>query len=116
MPLPKIEHPIFEVYLKSLEKTVRYRPFLVKEEKLLLMAKESDDLKEISSTIKQIIRNCCLDEIDVDNLPTVHSPLSVLPFKVIFFSTRFVLVSLRFGLITGLKTLCSSILFLTGFA
>lgn len=70
MSLPKLQHPVFEVYLKSLDKTIRYRPFLVKEEKLLLMAKESDDLKEITSTIKQIINNCCLDPIDVDSLPT----------------------------------------------
>ena len=69
MSLPKLQHPVFEVYLKSLDKTIRYRPFLVKEEKLLLMAKESDDLKEITSAIKQIINNCCLDPIDVDTLP-----------------------------------------------
>jgi hypothetical protein len=70
MPLPKLQHPTFEVYLKSLDKNIRYRPFLVKEEKLLLIAKESDDIKEITSTIKQIINNCCIDEIDVDSLPT----------------------------------------------
>jgi len=69
MPLPKIEHPIFEVYLKSLEKNVRYRPFLVKEEKLLLIAKESDDVQDILKTVKQIIANCCLDEIDIETLP-----------------------------------------------
>lgn len=70
MPLPKLQHPTFEVYLKSLDKNIRYRPFLVKEEKLLLIAKESDDLKEIATTIKQIINNCCIDDIDVDSLPT----------------------------------------------
>lgn len=70
MPLPKLEHPIFEVYLKSLDKKIRYRPFLVKEEKLLLMAKESEDLKEVTSAVKQIINNCCIDPIDVDSLPT----------------------------------------------
>lgn len=69
MPLPKIEHPIFEVYLKSLDKKVRYRPFLVKEEKLLLMAKESEDVQDILKTIKQIISNCCLDNIDIEALP-----------------------------------------------
>jgi hypothetical protein len=70
MPLPKIEHPIHEVYLKSLDKNIRFRPFLVKEEKLLLMAKESEDLKEITSTIKQIITNCCLsDDVDIETLP-----------------------------------------------
>lgn len=68
--LPKIEHPVHEVYLKSLDKKVRFRPFLVKEEKLLLMAKESDDIEEITKSVKQIITNCCLDEIDVNKLPT----------------------------------------------
>ena len=82
MPLPKIEHPIFEVYLKSLEKNIRYRPFLVKEEKLLLMAKESDDLKEISSTIKQIITNCCIDEIDVEKLPTFDVEMFFLHLRI----------------------------------
>lgn len=69
MPLPKLDHPIYEVYLKSLNRVVKYRPFLVKEEKLLLMAKESDDLQEILKTIKQIIRNCCLENLDIDTLP-----------------------------------------------
>lgn len=82
MSLPKIVHPIHEVYLKSVNKNIRYRPFLVKEEKLLLMAKESDDLKEISSTIKQIIKNCCLDEIDVDNLPTFDVEMFFLHLRI----------------------------------
>lgn len=69
MALPKLEHPVFEVFLKSLNKKVKYRPFLVKEEKLLLMAKESEDLQEILKTIKQIITNCCLDKINVEDLP-----------------------------------------------
>lgn len=69
MALPKLEHPVFEVYLKSLNRKVKYRPFLVKEEKLLLMAKESDDVQEILKTVKQIINNCCLEKIDVDSLP-----------------------------------------------
>lgn len=68
--LPKIEHPVHEVFLKSLDKKVRFRPFLVKEEKLLLMAKESDDIEEITKSVKQIITNCCLDQINVDDLPT----------------------------------------------
>lgn len=70
MPLPKISHPIHEVYLKSLDRKVKFRPFLVKEEKLLLMAKEGEDATEIIKTIKQIISNCIIDDIDVDALPT----------------------------------------------
>ena len=52
MPLPKISHPTYEVYLKSLDRKVKFRPFLVKEEKLLLMAKEGEDINEIIKTIK----------------------------------------------------------------
>jgi hypothetical protein len=69
MALPKLDHPVFEVYLKSLNRKVKYRPFLVKEEKLLLMAKESEDVQEILKAVKQIITNCCLDKIDVESLP-----------------------------------------------
>jgi hypothetical protein len=70
MPLPILQHPTYEVYLKSLNKKVKFRPFLVKEEKIMLMAKESNDLDSIINAIKQIIQNCCLEEIDVDSLPT----------------------------------------------
>ena len=69
MALPKLDVPIYELNLPLLKKKVKYRPFLVKEEKLLLMAMESEDEKEVVNTIKQIINNCCLDDIDVDNLP-----------------------------------------------
>lgn len=69
MALPKIVHPIYEVYLKSLDKKVRFRPFLVKEEKILLMAKESDDPDAMKVAVNQIIENCCLDEINVHELP-----------------------------------------------
>lgn len=69
MALPKIEYPIFDVYLRSLDKKVKFRPFLVKEEKLLLMAKEAEDITSLLDTVKQIINNCCLDQIDIDNLP-----------------------------------------------
>lgn len=69
MALPVINHPIHEVYLRSLGKLVKYRPFLVKEEKLLLIAKESSDFNDIKTAIKQVIQNCCLDPIPVDDLP-----------------------------------------------
>lgn len=70
MPLPRIEHPIYEVYLKSLNRNIKFRPFLVKEEKLLLMSKESDNINDVVKTIKQIVQNCVLEDIDVDALPT----------------------------------------------
>lgn len=69
MPLPKIEHPIHEVYLKSLDRKIKFRPFLVKEEKLLLISKEAEEPSEAKIAIKQILQNCCLEEIDIDKLP-----------------------------------------------
>lgn len=69
MALPKISYPTFDVHLKSLNKKVKFRPFLVKEEKLLLMAKEAEDLTSLLDTVKQIINNCCLEEINLDDLP-----------------------------------------------
>ena len=70
MALPKLDVPIYEVTLISTGKPVRFRPFLVKEQKLFLMASESEDSKETINTIRQVLKNCILDEIDIDNLPT----------------------------------------------
>lgn len=69
MALPKIQAPIFELTLHSTGKTYKYRPFQVKEQKILLMALESKESQEMLRAIKQIINNCCLDDINVDNLP-----------------------------------------------
>lgn len=68
--LPKLDVPMYEVKLISTGKTVRIRPFLVKEQKLFLMASESEDPKETINVIKQVLKNCVLDELDIDNLPT----------------------------------------------
>lgn len=70
MALPKLDVPIFETTLVSTGETVKFRPFLVKEQKMFLMAAQSDDVKDITNTIKQVINNCLVSEIDVDNLPT----------------------------------------------
>jgi hypothetical protein len=70
MALPKLDVPTYEVKLVSTGKTIRFRPFLVKEQKLFLMASESEDPKEMINTIRQVLKNCVLDEIDIDNLPT----------------------------------------------
>ena len=71
MPLPKIVTPSYEVKLPSNGKKINYRPFLVKEEKILILAIESDSLKEISRSIKDILKNCILTKgIKVDELPT----------------------------------------------
>ena len=69
MALPKIEYPVHTVQLLSIKDQVRFRPFVVKEQKLLIMALESGDLNTIIDTIKQVINNCVLDECDVNDLP-----------------------------------------------
>lgn len=69
MSLPKIDAPLYELTIPSDQKTVRVRPFLVKEEKLLLMAVESNDIANIIKTTKQVINNCLLDPVDVDKMP-----------------------------------------------
>ena len=71
MPLPKIAAPTYELELPSTEETIQYRPFLVKEEKLLVIALESEDTKQITTAIKTVIKNCILTKgIKVENLPT----------------------------------------------
>ena len=70
MALPKLNVPVYEAVLPSTEKVIKYRPFLVKEEKILLTALEADDTKALSSAVRQIVNNCVQAELDVDNLPT----------------------------------------------
>lgn len=71
MPLPKISYPIFELTLPSTKQTIKYRPFLVKEEKILLTAQASGEPEDIVLSIKQVINNCILTEgLDVDQLTT----------------------------------------------
>ena len=71
MPLPKIATPSYELKLPSTGKSISYRPFLVKEEKLLVLALESENTKEISTAIKNVIRNCIQTKgIKVETLPT----------------------------------------------
>ena len=71
MPLPKIATPTYELELPSTGKKVQFRPFLVKEEKLLVLALESENTKEITTAIKNVIKNCIQTRgIKVENLPT----------------------------------------------
>ena len=71
MPLPKIATPTYELELPSTGKTIQYRPFLVKEEKLLVIALESEDTKQITTAIKAVLRNCILTKgVKVEALPT----------------------------------------------
>ena len=71
MPLPKIVTPTYELELPSTEEKIQYRPFLVKEEKLLVIALESEDTKQITTAIKTVIKNCIVTKnIKVEDLPT----------------------------------------------
>ena len=71
MPLPKIATPTYELELPSTGKSISYRPFLVKEEKVLVIALESEDTKQITTAIKAVIKSCILTKgIKVEDLPT----------------------------------------------
>ena len=69
MALPIIETPRYELTLPSQDTKVQYRPFLVKEEKILLMAMESKDNNEIVNATKDILKACTYDKLDIDKLP-----------------------------------------------
>ena len=95
--LPKIDVPIYETKLISSGKTIKFRPFLVKEQKLFLMAAQSEDVKDMINSIKQVINNCVLEDIDVDNLAT--------------FDLEYLFLQLRarsVGEVTNLKFTCNN--------
>ena len=71
MPLPKINAPTYELVIPSSNKKIKYRPFLVKEEKILVIAMESNDIKDIARAVKQVLGNCILTRgIKIDKLST----------------------------------------------
>ncbi len=71
MPLPKIATPKYDLELPSTGETIQYRPFLVKEEKLLVLAMESEDTKQITTAIKSVLKNCIQTRgVKVETLPT----------------------------------------------
>ena len=70
MSLPKLNTPVYEATLPSTNKVIKYRPFLVKEEKILLTAMEDGSEKTISNAVNQIIKNCVQGNIKVKELPT----------------------------------------------
>jgi len=72
MALPKIDAPIYELILPLSKKQIRFRPFLVKEQRNLMMAMESEDKETMEKNIKQVLHNCTLTEnVDIDSLPIV---------------------------------------------
>jgi len=71
MSLPKISFPTYELQIPSIKKNIKYRPFLVKEEKVLIIAMESEDTKQIAEAVKTVISNCIIAKgFKVENLAT----------------------------------------------
>lgn len=68
MPLPKITTPTYELRLPSTDQLIKYRPFLVREEKVLLMAMESEDESQMINAVKTILKNCIISKVKVDDL------------------------------------------------
>lgn len=79
--LPKIDVPVYSVKLLSNGKTVKFRPFTVKEEKLFLMANEAEDVESMIDTVKQVLNNCVISEIDLGSLP-------IFDFEYLFLNIR----------------------------
>ena len=72
MSLPKIQYPIFELILPSNKEVVKFRPFTVKEEKILLLSQESEDTKDRLRAMRQIVNNCCFNlSKDIGLLPSI---------------------------------------------
>ena len=69
MSLPKINVPEYSLVVPSTNEEIKFRPFLVKEEKLLLIAQETSDEQALYGAIKNLIKNCCFEKIDIDKLP-----------------------------------------------
>jgi len=69
MTLPKINVPEYSLVVPSTDEEIKFRPFLVKEEKLLLMAQETGDEQALYNAIKNLIKNCCFEKVDTDVLP-----------------------------------------------
>tara|TARA_B100000745_G_scaffold210712_1_gene139553 strand:+ start:5951 stop:6661 length:711 start_codon:yes stop_codon:yes gene_type:complete len=82
MALPIVGNPTYEIKLHSVDHKIKYRPFLVKEEKILLTALEGGETADIVRATKEIISNCCLDEsIDVKKLPAFDIELFFLNLR-----------------------------------
>ena len=69
MPLPKLDTPTYALVLPSTGQSIKYRPFLVKEQKILMMAQESQKESEMFQAMSDIVKSCTFDEVDTDNSP-----------------------------------------------
>ena len=83
MALPVMKHPTFELTVPSSKQKIKYRPFLDKEEKILLLAQSSDSVKDMIQAIKQIIKNCIVEgDINIDTLPSFDIEYIFLKLRV----------------------------------
>jgi len=95
MALPKLTTPTYELEVPSSDEKIKYRPFLVKEEKILLMAMESKDNTQIISAVKDIVSSCTFEKLDVKAMP-------MFDMEYIFLNIR----AKSVGEISKLKILC----------
>ena len=95
MALPKLNTPTYELEVPSTDQKIKYRPFLVKEEKILLMAMESKDNTQIIQAVKDIVSSCTFEQIDVSSLP-------MFDMEYIFLNIR----AKSVGEVSNLKILC----------
>jgi len=95
MALPKLNTPTYELEIPSTDEKIQYRPFLVKEEKILMMALETKDNAQIVNAVKDIVNECTFNKINISNMP--------------MFDTEFIFLQIRsksVGEISKLKLLC----------
>ena len=95
MALPKLTTPTYELELPSTDEKIKYRPFLVKEEKILMMAMESKATADITQAVKDIVSECTFKKIDITNMP-------MFDIEYIFLQIR----SKSVGEVSKLKLLC----------
>ena len=95
MALPKLDVPIYEMVVPSTDEKIKYRPFLIKEEKILLIAMESGENKDIIQAVKQIVSECTFNKLKLGDMP--------------MFDVEFMFLNIRaksVGEISKLKVLC----------
>ena len=95
MALPKLTTPTYELEIPSTDEKIKYRPFLVKEEKILMMAMESKSSADITQAVKDIVNECTFNKIDISNMP-------MFDVEYIFLQIR----SKSVGEVSKLKLLC----------
>ena len=95
MALPKLTTPTYELEIPSTDEKIKYRPFLVKEEKILMMALESKSEKDITQAVKDIVSECTFNKVNIDNMP-------MFDVEYIFLNVR----SKSVGEVSKLKLLC----------